>query len=185
MSFGKKKLRTSKGKMRKKVYIKRDDKHRIWVHWLQGDGDSAISHWSLELQGSASILNLIFRLILEYLRKAGLGDQVDACLKRKVIWPYPSNHDGTNPEQSQQIHLCRLGNYKAWCHQSLAFQRRYTWEIHKGSHSQWSESISESRQKLKSYLNEEKVGNWFLETYIQVEAYASNFTTVWLQHFSV
>ena len=52
MFFGKKNFRSTNGKMSKKIYIKRDDKHGIWVQWLQGEGDSAISHWSVESQGS-------------------------------------------------------------------------------------------------------------------------------------
>ena len=101
-----------------------------------------------------------------------MGNQVDACLKRKVIWPFPSEHDQTSfglKEVSQQLELCRLGNFKAWCHQSLAFERQYEWEIHNGeklSHSEGRNLLP--RKKLKSYLNEEKVGNWFLRTYIQV-----------------
>ena len=157
--------------MWKKIYLKKDDKHRIWVHWLQGDGDSEISHWSVESQGYASIPSLKFRLILEYLRKAGLGDQVDACLERKVIWPYPSNYDRApsgHPELPQKIQLCRLGNYKAWRPQSLAFEQQYKWEIHNGEIPSEKLSHSEGCKKLKSYLNEETVGNWFLRTYIQV-----------------
>ena len=129
---------------------------------------SVIGPSSLKVPLKFSILFLDFR-ILEYLRKAGLGNQVDACLKRKVIWPFPSEHDQTSfglKEVSQQLELCRLGNFKAWCHQSLAFEKLYKWEIH--NDEKLSElSHSEGRKKLKSYLNEETVCNWFLRTYIQ------------------
>ena len=183
--FEKKKVRSRDGKMTKRIFIKSNDKHCIWVHWSQGAGDSEISYWSAESQGFASILSLVFRLILEYLRKAGLGDQVDACLKRKVIWPYPSKDPGSSftpcgfPDLSEQIHLCRQRNFKAWCHQSLVFEKQYKWEVHNGE--TLSElSHPEGRKKLKLYINEEKVSNWFLETFIQVEGLCFHFTTVCL-----
>ena len=137
-----------------------------------------ISHWSAESQGSVSILNLGFRLILEYLRKAGLGDLVDACLKRKVIWPFPSKPSGNfrilSEQLSEQMNLCQQGKFKAWCHQSLAFEQQYEWEIHNLERLS-KLSHSEGRKKLKSYLNEETVGNWFLGTYIQVEGLCIQF----------
>lgn len=50
--WGKKKVRSAKGKTIKKYYVRKNDKHLIWVKWTTGFADLKNTHWSAEPQGT-------------------------------------------------------------------------------------------------------------------------------------
>lgn len=49
--WGKKKVRSEKGKTIKKYYIRKDEKHLVWVKWSKGFSDMKNIYWSAEPQG--------------------------------------------------------------------------------------------------------------------------------------
>ena len=51
---------------------------------------------------------------LDLLRNSGLKKQVDECLDKKVIWPFPSNADGADSGYSERIALCKEAGYSLW-----------------------------------------------------------------------
>ena len=50
--FGKKKVRSAKGKTVKKYYVRKNEKHLIWVKWVQPFSDKKACVWSAEPQGN-------------------------------------------------------------------------------------------------------------------------------------
>merc|ERR1712241_47470 len=116
--WGKKKVRTEKGKTVKKYYVRKDDKHLIWVKWSTGFADlKTATYWSAEPQG--------------ILRESGLGKEVDAALKRKVIWPFPSSVDGKDSGHVERMAICKEAKYQLW-QSKKKDEKNATWNLLNG-----------------------------------------------------
>merc|ERR1711979_110136 len=72
--WGKKKVRSDKGKTVKKYYVKADEKHHIWIKWKQGFEDDSRIVWSAEPQEMLT----------------NISTEVKQIIKARKIWPFPS-----------------------------------------------------------------------------------------------
>jgi len=142
--FGKKKVRSAKGKTVKKYYIRKNEKHLIWVKWVQPFSDKKACVWSAEPQ--------------ELLRNSGLKKQVDECLDKKVIWPFPSNADGADSGYSERIALCKEAGYSLW-KATNRDEKNAAWTLLNGvepSTASSDASTSETSETEQSTVEEEE-----------------------------
>merc|ERR1712176_697218 len=85
LSWGKKRTKNSKGKIVKEFYIKKNQKHRIWVKWVDPfqdkheKDDDFWTKWSAEPQDS--------------FEGTHMKNMVKEVLDSKVIWPWVSMDD--------------------------------------------------------------------------------------------
>jgi len=98
--WGKKKVRTEKGKTVKKYYIRKDEKHLVWVQWSKGFADNKNIYWSAEPQS--------------ILRESGLEVDVDKAIRQKKIWPFPSVADGEDSGYAERLNICKSAKYQLW-----------------------------------------------------------------------
>jgi len=115
--WGKKKVRTEKGKTIKKYYVRKNDKHLIWVKWATGFADLKNTQWSAEPQS--------------ILRESGLSKEVDAALKKKIIWPFPSVSDGKDSGHVERMAICKEAKYQLWMGKTKE-EKGATWNLVNG-----------------------------------------------------
>lgn len=111
--WAKKRVRNERGKTVKKYYIRKSNKHLIWVKWKahfpekhpdKNTGEPEPVYWSAEPQ--------------ERLRESGLGNEVDRVLSKKIIWPFPSKEDddeaGQDSSWLERKAIATEAGFKKW-----------------------------------------------------------------------
>lgn len=126
--WGKKRVKNDRGKTVKKYYIRKTNKHLIWVKWVKEYSDKHPNpknknklepvFWSAEPQ--------------ERLRESGLGNDVDQILAKKIIWPFPSKPtDGELDEDSEgwleRQAIAKEQGYKPWVDKKT--KKTATWNL--------------------------------------------------------
>merc|ERR1712212_1201246 len=100
LSWGKKKVKNSKGKLVKQWYIKKDHKHQVWVKWASEFQDEKAQHENFQsCQWSAEPQSCLDK------------NTVKEVLKEKVIWPWPKR---TDENYEDRIALLKERGYKEW-----------------------------------------------------------------------
>ena len=75
---------------------------------------------------------------IDHLRDCGLGEQVDAALKKKVVWPFPSQGDETFDEASDAqvkecVAMCKAAKYRLWGSKGDK-KRKEQWDLQGGKY---------------------------------------------------
>lgn len=96
--WGKKKVRSDKGKAIKRYYVKNDDKHHVWIKWKQGFDDDSRIVWSAEPQEMLG----------------NISTEVKNIIKAKKIWPFPSAADGGESGYEERAAICKKEKYVIW-----------------------------------------------------------------------
>jgi hypothetical protein len=103
LSWGKKRVKNSKGRFVKEYYLKKNSKHLIWVKWtdpFQDESEKNDEFWTKWSAEEQSILE-----------GPELKKRVAQVLKDKVVWPWINDQD-ENAAKNKQI-LLREG-FKEW-----------------------------------------------------------------------
>ena len=66
------------------------------------------------------------------LRKSGLSKEVDAVLKKKIIWPFPSVSDGKDSGHVERMAICKEAKYQLWMGKTKE-EKEATWNLVNGT----------------------------------------------------
>ena len=66
------------------------------------------------------------------LRESGMGKEVDAALKRKVIWPFPSSVDGKDSGHVERMAICKEAKFQLWQSKKKE-EKGATWNLLNGT----------------------------------------------------
>jgi len=132
LSWGKKKVKNSKGKLVKQWYIKKDSKHQIWVKWASEFADEKAQDQKFNAcQWSAEPQNGMEKAV------------VKEVLKEKVIWPWPKR---TDENYEDRVALLKERGYKEWRATNNKKGASKTWNIQDAIEPQTGSSDGEEAQ---------------------------------------
>jgi len=151
LSWGKKRVKNSKGRYVKQWYLKKDSKHLIWVKWVQPfedeveKDDDYWTKWSAEEQ---SVLCA---------EGSELKKQVTKVLEEKVVWPWVSNDDDAS---GKRLEILKSGRYKEWKAKTKADGKGAKWnlknQITVSTESEGTDSESDSTSATDDGADEEE-----------------------------
>merc|ERR1711990_1235417 len=133
LSWGKKKVKNSKGKFVKQFYLKKKSKHLVWVKWTDPFQDESekddefCTEWSAEEQSM--------------LEGGDLKKQVAKVIKDKVVWPWITEND---EEATKRKEILKQEGFKEWKSKS-GKGRPANWQL-KNSEIVNTESETESSE---------------------------------------
>jgi len=137
--WGKKKVRSDKGKTIKKYYVKSDEKHHVWIKWKQGFDDDTRIVWSAEPQEMLG----------------NISKEVKEIIKTKKIWPFPSAADGAESGYEERSNICKKEKYQIWQSKKVEEQGQ-AWRLLNGIDPTTGSSDASTSETSESEAPEEE-----------------------------
>jgi len=137
--WGKKKIRSDKGKTLKKYYVKSDEKHHIWIKWKQPFEDDNRIVWSAEPQEMLT----------------NVRDEVQRIIRNKRIWPFPSVADGPDSGFEERVNICKREKYQIWQSKKVEEQGK-AWKLLNGIDPTTGSSDASTSETSESEAPEEE-----------------------------
>lgn len=143
LMWGKKRRKDKKtGKNIAKYYIRKNDRHLVWVKWANGFDDDRHIVWSAEPQ--------------DHFQDPELKRQIQSRIETKQVWPFPSIADGDKSGWQDRLAICKQEGYKLWQSSNKKEQGK-SWRLLDGQGPQTGTSDASSTSDSEATTEDDEV----------------------------